>query len=576
MTFNATAQDADGTIAGYAWDLDGDGEFDDGTAAAAVTSFPIPGTRRVRLRVVDDDGGAATAQKTFSVVNRPPVAAFAVPTVMKQQPVVFTSSSTDPEGRLRSVSWDLDGDGAFDDGRGERVTRIFLTTAKVTVSLRAVDADGGRDTFTVDVIPGNRPPTAAFTPSPGSLLTGDKVRFTAAASDADGGVARLEWDLGAGFAPGQAVAETAYPVPGQYPVRLRVTDTDGAAAIAEQTVHILNRPPVAAFSYAPSLVVKGKPVTFTSGAEDPEGRMAALEWDLDGDGAFDDAAGAVATAAFTTSRRTSVGLRARDRDGGENEVRLSLVPGNRAPSAAFTVAPVAGGLGATFTAAVADADGSVTRVEWDFDDDGGFDDATGGVAFWTFPAPGSHRVAVRATDDDGSSAISVRRGRDPRRRRGRQRRPVRAAPARRRPAPARRGAGGAARAVAGRAHGRDRHAARRAPHRAERQGAAGRAGRRRLRRALLPAPRDRAAHAACHAPPGGVRATAAGRHRARDPRPLRHAHRQVHAHRDPPRQGAGAPGPLPVAGQADPAGVPGLSRRATRPRAARPARAPAP
>ena len=204
------------------------------------------------------------------------------------------------------------------------------------------------------------------------------------------------------------MAETAYPVPGQYPVRLRVTDTDGAAAIAEQTVHILNRPPVAAFSYAPSLVVKGKPVTFTSGAEDPEGRMAALEWDLDGDGAFDDAAGAVATAAFTTSRRTSVGLRARDRDGGENEVRLSLVPGNRAPSAAFTVAPVAGGLGATFTAAVADADGSVTRVEWDFDDDGGFDDATGGVAFWTFPAPGSHRVAVRATDDDGSSAISVR------------------------------------------------------------------------------------------------------------------------------------------------------------------------
>jgi hypothetical protein len=136
--------------------------------------------------------------------------------------------------------------------------------------------------------------------------------------------------------------------------------------------------------------------------------MAALEWDLDGDGAFDDATGDIASAAFTTARRTSVGLRARDRDGGEDEVRLSLVPGNRAPSAAFTAAP-AGGLGATFTAAVSDEDGSVTRVEWDFDDDGGFDDATGDIAFWTFPAAGTHRVSLRATDDDGSSAISVRR-----------------------------------------------------------------------------------------------------------------------------------------------------------------------
>ena len=64
--------------------------------------------------------------------------------------------------------------------------------------------------------------------------------------------------------------------------------------------------------------------------------MAALEWDLDGDGAFDDAAGDVATRAFNDRAQTSVGLRARDRDGGEDVFRLSLVPGNRAPSAAFS------------------------------------------------------------------------------------------------------------------------------------------------------------------------------------------------------------------------------------------------
>ena len=163
----------------------------------------------------------------------------------------------------------------------------------------------------------------------------------------------------------------------------------------------------------------------------------------------------MATGTFTTSRRTSVGLRARDRDGGENEVRLSLVPGNRAPSAAFTAAPAAGGLGATFTAAVADADGSVTRVEWDFDDDGGFDDATGDVAFWTFPAPGSHRVAVRATDDDGSSAISAApRRRSPPPPWAAARGPSAPPPPGSAPRPPAAAPASAARPVAGRAHGR--------------------------------------------------------------------------------------------------------------------------
>jgi PKD repeat protein len=409
VAFNATAQDPDGAIAGYEWDLDGDGAFDDATGGVATSSYAIPGSRTVRLRVTDDEGASATAQRTFTVLNRPPVAAFEVPVVLRNEPAVFTSTSSDPEGRLSSVAWDLDGDGAFDDGDTPSVTRIFSTSATVTVSLHVADADGGQDTFTADLIPGNHSPTASFSQSPARVLTGEPVRFTSSASDADGAIASLEWDLGAGFAVGAAEIETSYAVPGQYPVRLRATDNDGASATGEQTIFVGNRPPVAQFSYSPALVVKGRPVTFTSQSSDPEGRLAALEWDLNGDGAFDDAAGETAARAFTASGPTSVGLRATDRDGGEDVFRLSLVPGNKAPSAGFTVAPAAAGLGATFTATAADEDGAVARVEWDFDDDGAFDDGSGAVAFWTFPAPGTYRVSVRVTDDDRSSSIASRR-----------------------------------------------------------------------------------------------------------------------------------------------------------------------
>ena len=56
-----------GSGVAYAWDLDGDGQFDDGTGAHLAHSFAA-GTYAVRLRVTDDCGverrlGAADHQR---------------------------------------------------------------------------------------------------------------------------------------------------------------------------------------------------------------------------------------------------------------------------------------------------------------------------------------------------------------------------------------------------------------------------------------------------------------------------------------------------------------------------------
>ncbi len=72
VTFTDTSTDADGTVASRAWDLDDDGQYDDATGVSAGRSFPAAGSFTVRLRVVDDDGAAATVSRTVSVTAPAP------------------------------------------------------------------------------------------------------------------------------------------------------------------------------------------------------------------------------------------------------------------------------------------------------------------------------------------------------------------------------------------------------------------------------------------------------------------------------------------------------------------------
>ena len=59
----------------------------------------------------------------------------------------------------------------------------------------------------------------------------------------------------------------------------------------------------------------GQQVVLTSQSSDPDGPLDDEDWDLDGDGEFDDATGASVRGAFTTAGPHTVGLRVRDGDG---------------------------------------------------------------------------------------------------------------------------------------------------------------------------------------------------------------------------------------------------------------------
>jgi len=66
-TSTSTHPDGSAAIAATAWDLDGDGQYDDAVGSRATVTFSTAGAHTIGLRVTDDDGDAATAIASLDV-----------------------------------------------------------------------------------------------------------------------------------------------------------------------------------------------------------------------------------------------------------------------------------------------------------------------------------------------------------------------------------------------------------------------------------------------------------------------------------------------------------------------------
>ena len=117
------------------------------------------------------NGDPSTQKQTVTVLNRPPTASFAlVPAApVTRQAVTLTSTSVDPDGPIVAQEWDLDGDGAFDDGLGETALYFWLRAGPHPVALRVTDRDGAAAVAQLSVVVAKRPP--------GVFATTPLVRF---------------------------------------------------------------------------------------------------------------------------------------------------------------------------------------------------------------------------------------------------------------------------------------------------------------------------------------------------------------------------------------------------------------
>ena len=258
VTLDGSASDASSLDTfSYAWDFDGDGEYDDATGQTpsfSAATLDGPTTVTVGLRVTDDDGDSHTATADVTVDNVAPVADAGGPYTVDEGSSITLDGSGSDASSLDTLlyAWDFDGDGEYDDATGQTPTFSAATLdgpTTVTVGLRVTDDDGDSHTATADVTVDNVAPEADAG-GPYTVAEGGSVVLDGSASDASSlDTFSYAWDFdGDGEyddATGQTPTFSAVGLDGPTSrnVSLRVTDDDGSSDTATVAVTVTNVAP---------------------------------------------------------------------------------------------------------------------------------------------------------------------------------------------------------------------------------------------------------------------------------------------------------------------------------------------
>ncbi len=441
-----TSSDANGPIAGYAWDF-GDGST--GTGVTAEHSYAAAGSYDVRLTVTDNSGSTASVTHQVTVTappaNQPPAAGF-TSTVNNLAAAFDAAGSTDPDGTISGYAWDF-GDGGA--GTGATATHSYAAAGSYQVTLTVTDDDGatGRLTRTVTVTapPANtviaadtfgRTTTGGF----GNADVGGAWTVAGGASSfsvANGSGAATIGAAGASrYAYLNGVATAAYD--GRITVSVdKVANGGGmfASLVGRRANNNEYRAKIkvagnGAVSLYLSRVVAGAETTIAGpvavaglalAANDPviirlklDGtaptavsgkvwRASAAEpagWQLtvnDATAALQ-AAGAAGAGGYVSGTATNVPVVLRMDNLNITAGGAAPAP-NAAPAAAFT--STANALQASFDGTgSADTDGTVAGYAWNFGDGSA---GSGATASHTYAVAGTYQVTLTVTDDDGAT-----------------------------------------------------------------------------------------------------------------------------------------------------------------------------
>ena len=238
----STSTDVDGSIVSYKWNF-GDGV--NGTGVTATHTYTTPGTYNLRLEVVDDGGARSFAFATVTVSgsgNQAPVASFTAGPTSGNAPLLVTTSanaSSDPDGSIVSYEWNF-GDGIR--GTGRNASHTYLNAGTFNLTLTVTDNDGSIATSSTTISvngSGNLSPLASFSASPVSGNAPLPVSFDASgSSDPDGSISSYAWSFGDGVNGSGMRPSHTYTSPGNYTVRLTISDDRGGVATSTTLIQV--------------------------------------------------------------------------------------------------------------------------------------------------------------------------------------------------------------------------------------------------------------------------------------------------------------------------------------------------
>ncbi len=363
LTGASDASNADQTAGfEYAFDCD-DGSGYGAFGPSATRSCPTTdnGTRSVKAKLRDKDGGVAEYTGTVTVANVAPSATKSFDTTVPEG-TVFSLALTSPDDpssvdAAAGFTYAFDcGDGSGYGAFGAASTRSCPTNDNATRSVKAKirDKDGGEREYTGSVNVTNADPTATLgnngPKGEGSAVT---VSFAAQSDPSSADTAAGfhyafacdNGDLnGATYAGSGSSASTTctFGDDGTYTVKARIIDKDGGFTQYTTPVTVMNVAPTGNAG-GPYTGTWGNAVTFAGSATNPAGANDTLTyaWDFDYNGTFAaDQSGVGLTApthTYSAPGTYTVKLRVSDEDGGVDSLRTATATiGKRAVTLTYT------------------------------------------------------------------------------------------------------------------------------------------------------------------------------------------------------------------------------------------------
>jgi PKD repeat protein len=378
VTFDGTgSSDPDpGDTLTYAWDLDGDGQFDDAAVPGPTASYSAPGTYTARLRVTDSRGASS-----------------------QSAPITITVTGGEAPGPVAAYHFDQGSGTSVADASGNGHTGTLLNGAAFTTAGKnggAVTCDGVNDLVEIADSALLHPTTALTVMAwvyPITAQTGYKAVII---KEQSASPAAATWDIlhvtGPSNQPG---VEVVLGTTG------RVAKGGSVLPVGQWTHLALTWDNTTLRLYVNGALTASTPAT---------GSMTAtgLPLHMCGSSVY---AGEHANIRIDDVRIYNRVLTTTDVQSDMNTpVGSSSPPPNQPPSAVAQGSPLSGPAPLTVTfdgSGSSDPDpGDTLSYAWDLDGDGQFDDSTAINPTATFSSPGTYSVTLRVTDSQSAAAVS--------------------------------------------------------------------------------------------------------------------------------------------------------------------------
>ncbi|MEK7171664.1 MAG: PKD domain-containing protein, partial [Patescibacteria group bacterium] len=403
-----------GEITAYAWDLDGDGEFDDGLAPTATATFDKIGTYTVSLRVTDSTGTFASDSIEIEVIpSKAPTAVITVEDVegteleLNKSYIFSSAASTVPEGTIEKYEW------TFGDG-GKATTKTATHTFKdagdydVTLTVTSSIKEKGSSTqrYTVKAPAGSPVPFIKTTPEAKDNIVTVQAPFdvifdATASKDPNDNIVEYSWDFNGDKKTDDANATTSYKftTAGTYNVTLTVTDSSNLSSKTQIVVKVSAPGLKADVTADPISGVVPLTVNFdASGSSYPTGKIVSYEWDF-GDGTDPRIDAAKVAHQFTAIGTFTAKVTAITNDNKKAPTEIMINVRSVPVQACFEPSVLSGKAPFEVNFNPSCSTGTIVKYSWNF---GGLGKSASYKPSYTFNDAGSYEVSLEVTDNQNN------------------------------------------------------------------------------------------------------------------------------------------------------------------------------